>query len=256
MTLRTGFLAFVALTTCGCASWATTTPASQPYFTVDPKDSKAFQALTARQEHLAARCMESNSCDHVYFTRALLGLYESRDVAEQYFRKVIAVSPKSHLAVSSKSWMQLLKKPSGSNEPSWGESVLTAPALAETNTALTQTADRLVRELLDRELIMHQLRSAKDGDVLTTESFFRDLSERDRSPDALSSRKDDPKLGQETATVTQLRKQIADRDKKITELSAKLEALKRIDQEMREKVRPIRPPSAILPAPEAPPPSQ
>jgi predicted RNase H-like nuclease (RuvC/YqgF family) len=43
--------------------------------------------------------------------------------------------------------------------------------------------------------------------------------------------------------VQHLQKQLAERDKKIEELSTQLEALKRIDQEMREKVRPIRPPS-------------
>jgi hypothetical protein len=249
MKLQTEFFAILALTITGCASLASPAPMGQPYFTADQKDSKSFQALAARQEQLATKCIEANSCDHVYFMRALLGLYESREVAEQYFRKVIAVSPKGHLAASSKSWMQLLKKPAGSNEPTWGEVVLTAPALADANASLTHTADRLVRELLDRELIMQQLKGAKDGDALTSESLSRELSERDRTIDALSSKKEDAKLGQDQATVTQLRKQIAERDKKIAELSSKLEALKRIDQETREKVRPIRPPSVIAPAP-------
>ena len=249
MTRCTGFLAVAALAVGGCASWASPPPMSQPYFTVDAKDSKTFQAQAAKQDQLATKCLETNSCDHVYFTRALLGLYESRDVAEQYFRKVIAVSPKSHLAASSKTWMQVLKKPAGSHEPSWGESVLTAPALAQSNTSLTQAADRLVRELLDREFIVQQLRGAKDSDAMATESLSRELSERDRAIDALSSRRDDGKLGQDSTTVAQLRKQIVERDKKIAELSSKLEALKRIDQETREKVRPIRPPSAVAPAP-------
>ena len=34
-----------------------------------------------------------------------------------------------------------------------------------------------------------------------------------------------------------------------TQDAPQLEALKRIDQEMREKVRPIRPPSTVVPAP-------
>jgi phage shock protein A len=93
---------------------------------------------------------------------------------------------------------------------------------------------------------------------MTAESLSRELSERDRAIDALSSRKDDGKLGQESATVAHLRKQVAERDKKIAELSTKLEALKRIDQETREKVRPIRPPSAVapVPLPDATPPPQ
>ena len=47
--------------------------------------------------------------------------------------------------------------------------------------------------------------------------------------------------------VQALQKQLSERDKKIDELSSQLEALKRIDQEMREKVRPIRPPSTVVP---------
>jgi predicted RNase H-like nuclease (RuvC/YqgF family) len=126
---------------------------------------------------------------------------------------------------------------------------MTAPGIAEANTSLAQAADRLVRELLDREAMMQQLRGAKDSDAFATESLSRELSERDRTIDALSGKREDGKSGQEPASVVQLRKQIAERDKKIAELSSKLEALKRIDQETREKVRPIRPPSAIPPAP-------
>jgi hypothetical protein len=48
---------------------------------------------------------------------------------------------------------------------------------------------------------------------------------------------------------------LTDRDKKIEELTSQLEALKRIDQEMRDKVRPIRPPSTVVPPPTAPEPT-
>lgn len=258
MTPHRTVFAMAALIAAGCASLQTTTPMSQPYFQIDPKDGKTFQAMTKKQEQAVARCVETNSCDHAYYTRALLGLYESRDVAEQYFRKVIAANPKSHLAASSKTWMQLLQERAAPREATWGEAVLTAPALADANLSLAQTADRLVRELLERELMIQQLRGAKDADLQTTESLSRELSERDRALDALTGRKGDPASGQEATTLVQLKKQLADRDKKIAELSSKLEALKRIDQEMREKVRPIRPPAPIAPpgppAPDTPPP--
>lgn len=51
------------------------------------------------------------------------------------------------------------------------------------------------------------------------------------------------------ATIQSLQKQLAERDRKIEELSTQLDALKRIDQEMREKVRPIRPPLTTIPIP-------
>jgi len=52
--------------------------------------------------------------------------------------------------------------------------------------------------------------------------------------------------------VLSLQKQLTDREKKVEELTSQLEALKRIDQEMRDKVRPIHPPSTVAPPPAAP----
>lgn len=58
---------------------------SQPYFVVDPSDAKTFHMIGKKQDAVAAKCQEHNSCDHAYFTRALIGLYESLDVAIRYF---------------------------------------------------------------------------------------------------------------------------------------------------------------------------
>jgi predicted RNase H-like nuclease (RuvC/YqgF family) len=108
---------------------------------------------------------------------------------------------------------------------------------------LGHAADRLVRDLLDREVLLQQIRSTKEGDFQTVEALQRELAERDRKIELLSK-------GQgrtEPPSVQSLQKQLAERDRKIEELSTQLEALKRIDQEMREKVRPIRPPSTVSP---------
>jgi predicted RNase H-like nuclease (RuvC/YqgF family) len=89
----------------------------------------------------------------------------------------------------------------------------------------------------------------KSGDPQTVEALQRELAERDHKIELLLSKKDQGKMAADTATVQSLQKQLAERDKKIEELSTQLEALKRIDQEMREKVRPIRPPSTGVPLP-------
>jgi hypothetical protein len=52
-----------------------------------------------------------------------------------------------------------------------------------------------------------------------------------------------------------MHKQLMDRDRKIEELTNQLEALKRIDQETRDKVRPIRPSMTVVPPPTAPEPT-
>jgi uncharacterized protein with von Willebrand factor type A (vWA) domain len=108
-----------------------------------------------------------------------------------------------------------------------------------------------VRDLLDREVIMQQLRGMKDADAQAIEALQRQIADQDRKIEALTSKKDKdaPKTAADQASVQLFQKQVIERDKKIEELTSQLEALKRIDQEMREKVRPIRPPSASAPVP-------
>jgi DNA repair exonuclease SbcCD ATPase subunit len=187
--------------------------------------------------------------------RALLGLYESRESASKHFEKVIAVAPKSQLASSSKLWLQLLEYHAAPVEQSWVQSVMAAPAISESQAILAQASDRLVRDLLDRELIIQQLRALKDSDAQSLEALQRDLAERERKLEALSGKKDSARGTSETGIVPSLQKQLTDRDKKIEELTSQLEALKRIDQEMRDKVRPIRPPSTVAPLPTGPEPT-
>jgi hypothetical protein len=236
----------------GCAAWAPAPEFSQPYFITDTGEAKSLLALAKKQELLAQKCAERNSCDHVYFTRALLGLYESRDTASKYFEKVIAVTPKSQLATSSKLWIELLERHAAPIEQSWLQSVLVAPAISESQALLAQVSNRLVRDLLDRELTVQQLRAMKEADSQSLDNLQRELAEYERKIDIGASRKESTKGSTDTGTVLSLQKQLMDRDKKIEELTSQLEALKRIDQEMRDKVRPIHPPSTIVPPPTAP----
>ncbi len=247
--MRAAAIILVAVGMGGCALWTAPLPMQQPYFTPDPGDAKAYQALVKKQDGLAARCAETNSCDHVYFTRALLGLYESREVAEKYFRRVLAVAPKSRLAVSSQAWLQLLQARTVQKDPSWAQAVVNAPALAEAHASLSQVANRLVRDLLDREIITQQLRVLKETDAQTVESLQRELADLERKIELLTSRREKDTPKSEPISVHALQRQLQERDKKIEELTAQLDALKRIDQEMREKVRPIRPSSGGLSVP-------
>ena len=111
------------------------------------------------------KCSEMGSCDHAYFTRALIGLYERRDIAEKCFEKVIALDPKSQLAASSKAWMLLLQRHPAPASVSWLDAIFGAPAIANTNSALVKATDRLVRDLLEWE-----------GNVQTVEYLQRDAS--------------------------------------------------------------------------------
>jgi hypothetical protein len=236
----------------GCAAWSSAPQFSQPYFTADPGELKSLQALAKKQEMLAQKCAERNSCEHVYYTRALVGLYESRDSASKYFEKVIAVAPKSPLASSSKLWIELIERHAAPVEQSWLQSVMAAPAISESQAILAQASSRLVRDLLDRDLTIQQLRAMKEADAQSLDSLQRELAEYERKTDTGSGKKDGARGSADPGTVTSLQKQLLDRERKIEELMSQLEALKRIDQEMRDKVRPIHPPSMIVPPPAGP----
>ena len=249
MRIASAGLALILMTGGGCASWSSPPQMSQPYFVLDPSDAKTFHMIGKKQDAVAAKCQEHNSCDHAYFTRALIGLYESRNVAIRYFEKVIAVAPRGQLAASSRLWLEQIQQHPAPVERSWFASIMSAPAISVSQVTLGQTSDRLVRDLLDREMMIQQLRASKDADAQTLDQLQRELAERDRKVDASTGKKDPVKGGGEGTNVQALQRQLSERDKKIDELSNQLEALKRIDQEMRDKVRPIRPPSTVVPSP-------
>lgn len=233
----------------GCAGWTTPIPASRPYFVANQQEVNNFQSVARKYEALVSKCAQLNSCDQVYFALGLLGLYESREVAGKYFSKVLGVAPTGPWAASSKAWIQVLQEPATFERKLWSEAVLTAPAIAGAHTSLAVTTDHLVRDLLDREMVIQKLRSSKQDESETVEGLLRELAERDRKIEALQSKKDAAKASAEPAAMQSLQKQLAERDRKVEELSSQLEALKRIDQEMREKVRPIRPPMTTVPGP-------
>jgi hypothetical protein len=244
---RSGILVLVFLSwQWGCST--VPAPANGPYFTPDAADGKMLQSLVKKQEALISKCGAGAKgiCDHVFFTRALAALYENQETALRYFEKVIAVAPKSRLAASSKLWIQVLHGGYVPSNRSWVQAIADGPAISKTNLVLNQAAERTVRDLLDRELVIQQLRTMQEVDSQSVESLHRELQEQEKKVEAFSKR-DSTRGTTDTGTVQSLQRQLNERDRKIEELTSQLEALKRIDQEMREKIRPIRPPSNIAP---------
>ncbi|MFN3680410.1 MAG: DUF4200 domain-containing protein [Nitrospira sp.] len=233
----------------GCATWSVPS-ASTPFFPLDQQDSKWLQTLVKKQEAVIAKCAERDSCSWAFYVRALLGLYERREIAEKYFLKTIEEAPNSPLALAGREWLTLLREYAVPTSVSLPQALANAPSLANTNVTLVHVLDRLVQDLLNNEVAVQQLRLSKEEErqmhERMIESLQRELMERERKVESLSQKS-------ETASLQALQKQLVERDKKIEELSAQLEALKRIDQEMREKVRPIRPPSTGVPVPHSDP---
>ena len=219
--------------TLGACSVITPAPSpTSPFFFADARDAKLYQALAKKEDALLAKCAESHSCDHVNFTRALVALFENRELAARHFQKVVAVAPKSRLALTSLLWLRLLEN---GWSPFWGEGLF------------AQATERLVRDLLDRELLLQQLMVVKELDVASVEALERELSLRGKQLEELTIKREAPKPEVDGSVLQSLQRQVTERDKKIEELTNQLEALKRIDQEMREKTRPMRPSTNTVP---------
>jgi hypothetical protein len=217
------------------------------YFAPGADATKVLQGVIRKESQLAAKCAGKPTCDHVFFTRALAALYESRESAIHYFEKVIAVAPKGQLAASSRLWLQLLHAGDVPADQSWFQAVLTGPATARSQALLSQTVEQTVQDLLDRERTIQQLRAMQDSEAQSLEALQRDLQDQERKAELFNSRRDSPRMSIEPVTLQNLQRQLSDRDKRIEELASQLEALKRIDQEMRVKTRPIKPPSNLIP---------
>lgn len=165
-------------------------PATAPLLIPDGRDAKFLQTMVKEQDALYAYCGEKWPCERVYYHKGLLALYENRDAAVKHFQKVILTAPKSRLAASSMVWLQVLQDPR---------------IASDRDGPFAQATDRLIRDLLDRELAIHQATRARE---------------------------------QTASSVQELQDAVAHRDKKLKQLSSQLEALKQIDQELKDKARP------------------
>lgn len=164
--------------------------ATAPLLVPDARDARFLQTMTKEQEALFAYCGDKWPCERVHYHRGLLALYENREAAAKHFQRVITAAPKSRLAASSAMWLQILQDPRLASERD-------GPYAAAT--------DRLIRDLLEKELAIHQATRAKD---------------------------------QSASSLQELQEALAQRDKKLKQLTAQMEALKQIDQELKDKARP------------------
>ena len=176
-----GLVLVLLLTAHACALLGGAPYSSSPLFVLDAREAVRNQTLAHEQDQLLGICAETHTCDRAHFTRALLALYESQEVAAKHFQDVIDAAPKSHLAASSQFWLQFLQD---------------TPTTLPRRGSFAEATERLVRDLLELE----------------------------------------------TSSAQVMQREVKARDKKVEELTARLQALKRIDQEMKEMTRPVKPP--------------
>jgi hypothetical protein len=166
-------------------------PSSEPLFQADATDAVILQAVHQEQEMRLSTCTQNQSCDQVYFTRAMIALFQNGDAAAASFQQAIAVSPKGPFADSSARWIRFLAgrtaHPTSVDEPNGALAVMKG----------------LVRTWLGQQ------RSANESVTLRTGETLKNPGQ----------------------AVHTLRQRIRSRDKRIAELTDQLSALKQIDSD-------------------------
>jgi len=203
---------------------------SAPFFTPAPKDTAALVSLSRELDLMAAQCVQP-ACDEVHYARGLVGLFESREAARTSFRRVSQATSSSSVAASSSLWLKLLE---GGGLP-W----LTNEAQEQ---AFLEITAELVREWVDRKLV--ELRESKQ----TSHGAAKSDTPAGEMPASFLGRHKHVSESEDSIRVQTLQRQMRERDGRIAELSAQLEALKAIDREANDRRKLPRPPAVLTPA--------
>jgi len=147
----------VILGLAACSLLSPRSPLSPPFFTADGDDVTFYRTVAWNQDAELSRCTGPQSCGRVHFMRGLVGLFESRAIAVQHFQAAIALAPKSHLADSSRVWLQLLRQ----------------TTLAEPHSLMVITTKRLVRDMLERDQAARRELNARDRRLEDLESQLK-----------------------------------------------------------------------------------
>jgi len=183
---------------------------SAPVFLPTSEDAPRLAMLTHELDRKALQCVEAATCEHVYFSRAMVSLFENREAARASFHHVIEHNPASPLASSSQLWLRLI-----ANQ----EAAVTAHS--EGVNPMTDLVAQLVREWMERQVSEGQNTQTSAASIIQAQP-----------------------VGQ-PRVLQGLQKQVRERDHQIAVLRAQLEALKSIDQDHADKQRKIKPPESL-----------
>jgi hypothetical protein len=192
MWLRHGFWLLMAGMLWGCALVnGTSAPGSEPLFQADATDAVILQTVHREQESRLSTCTQSQSCDQVHFTRAMIALFENGEAAAASFQQAIAVAPKGPFADSSARWIRFLSDRT------------THPASVDEPNGALAVMKGLVRTWLGQQRSANASLTLRTGETLKNPGL----------------------------AVHTLRQRIRSRDRRIAELTDQLSALKQIDSD-------------------------
>ena len=199
----------------------------------DPQDTKFLDVLGVRADNQLSQCRNPTACTQAHFLKGLTALHSNIDVASYHFQKVIESSPQHRVSQASRVWLWLLDE--------------LRPSKSQPVSAKDMTRE-LVRTLLKRDLeLLEELPVHTTG----SSDLKLHLIAQETKVNALSEQMHE--LSQEVATLKTesasmhvLQQELQARDKKVAELTSQLDALRRIDQELKEKATPTTPSETIL----------
>ena len=235
----------------GCATIMPPSPYA-PFFQADSADATLIDALAHEQFSQVESCSTRKSCPQDHYTQGLIALFQSRERAMATFQQVRTEAPtNSRLAAMSTSWIDLIQASGGGlnflSAQSAGVPKVTQDVVWETLERELAGANERVRSLFsDRAKRLGEV--PPDRPLLTVQEPTTDSKDKDL---ALIERE------KEQATIQTLRKRVRERERTLTErdrqietLASQLEAMKRIEQDTRDRRQPKRP--AAMAAPPSP----
>ena len=237
--------------TTGCQDFSPYTMASQSHgastplslstmFAPPPQEIKFLEGLGTRADNQLAQCRNPEVCNRAHFLKALTALHSNQDTAMYHFQKVMESPPYNRLSQASRVWLWLLDELSHSQSQGASKMDLTrelVQALLERDLGLLE-APSSIPPLVPSDL--KQLLMAQETQVKTLSAQVHELTQEVAS------------LKTESASTHSLQQALHAREKKVEELTSQLDALRRIDQELKEKSPPTTPSETILPPKEEP----
>lgn len=233
------------LGTTGCQEFAPYTMASpssastvlspSTIFSPPPQEIKFLEGLGTRADNQLSQCRTSETCNHAHFLKALTALHSNRDAAIYHFQKVMESPPSNRHSQASRVWLWLLEELNRSQSQGSSHVDLTrelVQALLERDLGLLGSPDS-PQPLLPSDL--KQLLLAQDTKVKSLSAQVHELTQEVGA------------LKTESTSNYSLQQALHAREKKVSELTRQLDALRRIDQELKEKAPPTTPSETILP---------
>jgi len=221
----------------GCATLMPPSPYA-PFLHADPTDATLIEALAHEQFSRVESCSIRKSCPQDHYTQGLIALFQSRERAVASFQQVISEAPNTHLATRSMSWIEVM----------------------QTSAGVPKVTEDFIWETLEREL---------DGANERVRTLFSDRAKRvGEMPDRPLMTRQEPtpepkdkdlamlEKDKNQATIHALQKRLRERERSLTErdrqiaiMASQLDAMKRIDQDSRDRQRQPKRPAAVV-APE------